>query len=267
MKSPVGMSGINRALGVWTGAILIFLYLPIVLLAVYSFNDSAWSSTWRGFTLRWYTQLPGDERLRHALVNSLIVAIITTIASCVLGTMAAWAAHRYRSRFQRWFDAAFLLPVAMPEILMGISLLIFFATAGMHLGYLTLIISHTTFCFPFVLLAVRARLAGMDPSLEEAALDLGATPTIAFVKVILPYLRPAIVSGALMSFTLSLDELVISYFVAGPESQTLPMRIFGMARTAQNATLNAVSTLLMVATCALVFAMALLNRSLDNENT
>ncbi|HVT88970.1 MAG TPA: ABC transporter permease [Tepidisphaeraceae bacterium] len=257
---PAGMARVHAILGVWTVAVLAFLYLPIVLLSVYSFNASKWASAWHGFTLDWYLQLPHNQALIDSLIHSLLVAIVTTLLATILGTMGAWVAHRYETRYQKFLDATLLLPVVMPEILMGVSLLIFFATIKMQLGYATLVISHTTFCFPFVLLAVKARLAGMDASLEEAAMDLGATPRAAFIRVILPYLRPAIVSGALMSFTLSLDELIISYFVAGPDRQTLPMKVFSLARTGQNATLNAVSTLLILGTCVFVAVITVLNR-------
>jgi spermidine/putrescine transport system permease protein len=254
------MERVQAALGVWTILVLIFLYLPILLLIVYSFNAARWSSAWEGFTFHWYADIAQNQPLLDSLVTSLIVAGATTVISTVLGTLGAWVGFRYGARFQKLLDATFLLPVVMPDILMGVSLLIFFAAIRLQLGYATLIIAHTTFCFPFVLLAVRARLAGMDPSLEEAALDLGATPRAAFFRVILPYLRPAVIAGALMSFTLSIDELIISFFLAGPSAQTLPIKIFGMARSGQTATLNAVSTLLILATCIFVAIIMLMNR-------
>src|SRR5262249_40606540 len=146
------------------------------------------------------------------------------------GTGGAWLCYRYRFQFLRSIRAMILVPMLIPEIIMGISLLIVFTMARMELGFTTVIISHVTFCFPFVMVAIEARLSGLDPSLEEAAMDLGATPMQAFVKIIVPYLLPAIISGALMSFTLSLDELIVTYFTTGPQSATLPIKIFGMAK-------------------------------------
>ena len=148
----------------------------------------------------------------------------------------------------------------IPEVIMGVSLLILFVTLGLELGYATIIISHVTFCFPFVMVAVQARLAGLDPSLEEAALDLGATPALAFRRVLVPYLMPAIVAGALMAFTLSIDELIVTYFTASAGTRTLPLEIFGRIKKGLDPTLNAISTLFIVSTVALVLATQMLQR-------
>jgi len=245
-------------LGSWTTLVLIFLYLPIVLLIVYSFNASRLNIRWGGFTFAWYTNLSHEHELLRALYNSLVIAVATTFVSVPFGVAAAWAMFRYRLPFARAIDALVMIPIAMPEIIMGVSLLALFAlisraTNGfLAPGYATVVISHITFCFPFVMVVVRARLAGLDPSLEEAAMDLGATPARAFVHVIVPFLLPAIVAGALMSFTLSMDELIVTYFTAGPGSITLPVKVFGMARVGMNPSLNVVSTLLIVATAVLM---------------
>jgi spermidine/putrescine transport system permease protein len=207
---------------------------------------------WEGFTLEWYGRLWDDTRIARALKNSLVVAGFTTVLSVVLGTVGAWLLHRYRYRFGSTLQTLIAVPMIMPEIVMGISLLILFTTVGLKLGFFTVIVAHTTFCFPFVLIAVQARLQGMDPALEEAALDLGATPVRAFLLVVVPYLRPAILSGALMAFTLSLDELIVTFFTASAQVATLPLLVFGMAKVGLNPMLNALSALFIVATVAFV---------------
>jgi spermidine/putrescine transport system permease protein len=259
------LSGIkltDMVLKSWTIVILIFLYLPILLLVIYSFNNSKLNIVWEGFTFKWYQQLwgeivahLGDERrspLVESLNNSLIIAGFTTIFSVILGTAGAWLLYRFRYPALRSISTLIFLPMIIPEIIMGISLLIFFKTIDLELGFTTVIISHVTFCFPFVLIAVQARLAGVDPALEEAAMDLGATPLKAFFLIMVPYLLPAIISGALMSFTLSLDELIVTYFTRGPKSETLPIKVFGMAKVGLNPILNTISTVFIVLTAMLV---------------
>jgi spermidine/putrescine transport system permease protein len=199
--------------------------------------------------------------LLKALINSLIVASVTTVLATLLGTTGAWMLHRYRFPFQRTNGLLIFIPMVIPEVLMGASLLTEFVhLLNMPLGYTTLIIAHTTFCFPFVLVGVQARLHGLDPALEEAALDLGATPMQAFWKVIVPYLTPAIIAGALMSFTLSLDEYIVSVFTSSGESQTLPLKVYGMVKVGLNPELNALSAIFIAATIILVLCSQFLTR-------
>ncbi len=247
-----GIRFLDGALGVWTALVFAFLYLPIVVLVVYSFNTSRLNIVWESFTLRWYGELFDHTPLMRTFKNSLIIAAAATALSVVIGTAGAWLLHRYRYRWARGLQSLVCVPMVMPEIVMGVSLLVFFAVAGIELGHSTVIIAHTTFCFPFVLVAVQARLQGLDPSLEEAALDLGATPLRAFWLVIVPCLRPAILSGGLMAFTLSMDELIISLFTASPDARTLPMQVFGMAKVGLNPMINALSALFIVTTVAFV---------------
>lgn len=246
--------------GGWTVAVFAFLYLPIALLVVYSFNDSKLNLYWTGFTTKWYGMLFGNEVLLRAFQNSLIVATATTALSVVIGTSAAWLLYRYRFPAQQTLGLLIFIPMVMPEVLMGVSLLVLFVSLGIPLGYTTLIIAHTTFCFPFVLVGVQARLQGIDPSLEEAAMDLGATPLKAFWLVIIPYLLPAIVAGALMSFTLSFDEYIVTIFTSGADSQTLPLKVYGMVRVGLNPQLNALSTMFIAATAVLVIASQVFTR-------
>jgi spermidine/putrescine transport system permease protein len=242
----------DRLFGGWTALVLLFLYLPIVVLVAYSFNASRLNIVWTGFTLHWYGELWHNQPILGALRNSLIVAAGATLVSVVLGTLGAWLLHRYRYRFSGAIQSLLCAPMVMPEIVMGISLLVFFACLGLQLGFTTVIIAHVTFCFPFVLVAVQARLHGLDPALEEAALDLGARPWQAFWLVIVPCLRPAILAGGLMAFTLSMDELIVTFFTAGPNSATLPLRVFGLAKIGLNPMLNALSALFVAATVAAV---------------
>src|SRR5262245_61035502 len=192
--------------------------------------------------------------------NSLIVATATTALSVVLGTAGAWLLYRFRYRSSQLLETLIFQPMIVPEVILGVSLLILFVTIGLQLGYTTIVISHVTFCFPFVMAAVQARLAGLEPSLEEAALDLGATPLQAFTKVIVPFLMPAIVSGALMSFTLSLDELIVTYFTASAGTRTLPLEIFGRVKKGLDPSLNAVSTVFILITVVAVVLTELLRR-------
>lgn len=248
------------ALGAWTALILAFLYVPIFVLVTYSFNSARLNIVWESFTFRWYREIWTHEPLMRSLQNSLIIASVTTLVSVALGTMGAWVLHRFRGRAVRVAQTLVGVPIVMPEVIMGVSLLVMFATVGMPLGFTTVIIAHITFCFPFVLVAVQARLAAFDPALEEAALDLGATPWRAFWLVIVPGLRPAIIAGALMAFTLSLDEVIVTYFTASPASTTLPLRIFGMAKVGLHPMLNALSALFILATLAVVFFSARLKQ-------
>ena len=242
-----GKSWRHRLLVGWAVGVFAFLYLPVLVLVAYSFNNTNLGMGWQGWTLRWYGSLFRDASLLAAFKNSLFIAVVTTILSTGMGTAAAWLLHRYRPlRLGPLLGGLTLVPMLLPEVLMGVSLLVWFVFLRLPLGFTTVIIAHVTFCFPFVMVAVRARLDGLDPALEEAARDLGARPWEAFWLVIVPYLRPAIVSGALLSFTLSLDEYIVTVFTNGAGSQTLPQKIFGLAKIGLNPQLNALSTLFLL---------------------
>lgn len=278
MRLPTGIRLVNLLCGWWTILVFAFLYLPIVLLIVYSFNTSRLNVNFEGFTLDWYRQMWGNDGIRRALGNSVKIATWVTLVSVPLGTTGAWLLYRYRYRFKRLWETLLFIPMAIPEIIMGVSLLILFSAVSPWLngglnaifgaaesprfgmGTLTVVIAHITFCFPFVLVAVQARLADVDPSLEEAAMDLGATPLQAFFKVMVPYMMPAIISGALMSFTLSMDEVVVTYFVNGPESKTLPLEIYDNVKKGLNPMLNAVSAVFIFVTAGVVVIAERLRR-------
>lgn len=259
-RLPAGPLVQRWLFGFWTLLVFAFLYAPILLLVVFSFNNSKLNIRWSGFTTRWYGELFQNQVLLTAFQNSLIVAVATTILSVFLGTVGGWLLHRYRFPGQNTLDLLIFVPMVMPEVLMGLSLLILFVNLQLNLGFLTLIIAHTTFCFPFVLVGVQARLQGIDPFLEEAAMDLGATPVQAFTRVIVPYLMPAIISGALMAFTLSFDEYIVTLFTTGAQSQTLPLKIYGMAKIGLNPQLNALSAIFVIITIVVVVLSEIVRR-------
>ncbi|HVO48370.1 MAG TPA: ABC transporter permease [Steroidobacteraceae bacterium] len=235
----------------WMAALLAygFLYLPLAVVVVYSFNDSTMNARWVGFTLAWYRTLFQDHEMLAAAWNSLLIGVTASLVSTALGTMAGLAMHRYRLRL---LPVLVVAPIAIPEILMGVSLLIFFVTVNMTLGLVSVILAHIAFCIGFVAIVVRARLSGLDESLVEAARDLGATPGQAFRLVTLPLIMPGVIAGALMAFTLSIDDFVITYFTAGADTMTLPLKIYTMVKVTVTPEVNAVSTLLMLVTLVLI---------------
>ena len=242
----------SHVLCAYAMAILAFLYLPLLILALYSFNESRINAVWSGFTFDWYLTLFKNRRVLEALTNSLIVAFASTIVSTVLGTTAAIALNKYQYKYKNVINGLLYLPILIPEIVMGLSLLVLFSQAHIPLGKTSLILAHITFCVSFVVITVNARLEGMRPELEQAAMDLYATPFQTFRYVTLPLAMPGIVAGALMAFTLSIDDFIISFFVAGPNSTTLPLYIYAMVKRGISPEINALSTLLMLATIVLV---------------
>lgn len=240
----------------WLAALLVylFLYLPLTVVVIYSFNDSRLNAEWVGFTWHWYEVLFQDEEMIQAAVNSILIAVGASLIATLLGTMAGIAIHRYKLKALPFLV---ITPVAMPEILLGVSLLLFFIQVlHLTLGLLSVLIAHITFCVGFVAIVVRARLAGMDESIFEAARDLGATPWQTFRLVTFPLIMPAVIAGALMSFTLSIDDFVITFFTAGVGVSTLPLQIYSMIKIAVTPEVNAVSTLLMLVTLGMILLAA-----------
>jgi spermidine/putrescine transport system permease protein len=236
-----------------TALVMAFFYLPILILVANSFNPARYSSRWQGFSLVWYQRLFQAPEIWQALRNTLIIAVSVTAVSVVLGTAAAFALHRYAaSRLQRVHYTLIYTPLVVPEILMGISLLMAFVAAGVPLGLFTVALAHITFCVSYVAMTVLARLQDFDFSVVEAARDLGANPWQSARRVLIPMLMPGIVAGALLAFTLSVDDFVITFFVAGPGSTTLPLRIYGMIKYGAPPMINALSTLLLAVTLTAV---------------
>lgn len=259
-------SWVDRILTLNGWAVFVFLYAPILLVMVFSFSDNPNVGIWGGFTLRWYERMFGNSQLMNALRNSLIVAAISTIISTVLGTAAALALDRFR----RWvgkgtFDALLYLPVIIPDVTMAVMLLLWFTQLGMTLSLTTIVLSHIAFNISFVAIVVRARLANMDDAIEEAAADLYADRWQVFRKVTLPLIWPGVAGGGLLALTLSLDDVVITSFVQGPGSTTLPVFVFGLIRKSVTPQINAVSTIMLVASMALVFVSLAFQRRSETK--
>ena len=242
------MSEKKPSLGVRIFALLVFvyIYLPIVLLMIFSFNSQKLNVRWEGFTWHWYGELFRDQEVLLATRNTLLIAVISTVVATIIGTFAALALQRYRFPGYTIAESTLYIPVIIPEVVMGISLLVFFSLLGMRLGLFTITLSHIAFNIPFVTLVVRARLHGFDKAIEEAAMDLGANRVITFWRVTLPTIMPGVLAGSLLAFTLSLDDYVITYFTSGPGSTTLPLRVFSMVRFAVTPEVNALSALWIV---------------------
>ena len=228
--------------------VYMFLYLPIFLLIAYSFNDSRIGITWIGFTMKWYKILFADTQLIDAARNSVIIALIASTVSVILGTFAGVALHKYKVPY---LSTLVMIPVAAPELLVGVSLLLFFLLINFTLGMVSIILAHTAFCLSFVTIAVKTRMHGMDDSLMDAARDLGASPSRAFISVLIPTILPGVIAGWLMAFTLSLDDFVITFFTAGVGSSTLPLAIYSMIKMGVTPEVNAASTIIIVFTLVL----------------
>jgi spermidine/putrescine transport system permease protein len=242
----------RRGLWLWLAglAVYAFLYTPLLIVVLYSFNDSRLNAEWVGFTWHWYEVLLHDEDMLRAAANSLLIALVASTVATLLGTMAGIAMQRYKLPVLSFMV---LTPVAMPEVLLGVSLLLFFIQVlNLTLGMLSIILAHITFSIGFVAVIVRARLAGMDESIFEAARDLGASPWNTFRLVTFPLILPGIVAGWMMAFTLSLDDFVITFFIAGVGVSTLPLRIYSMIKIAVTPEVNAVSTILMLLTLVMI---------------
>lgn len=242
----------KKSAAAYASLIYLFLYVPIAILIIFSFNQSKLNAVWTGFTFDWYVKLFHNDAVLEAMYTSLIVALVSTIAATMIGTLAAVGMYRYHFRGKTALDAMLYLPIVIPEIVMGISLLILFTQLHIPLGYFTLIAAHITFSIPFVVVVVKARMEGFDRSMEEAAMDLGATPWQTFYKVTLPIIAPGVIASALLAFTLSIDDVIISFFVAGPGSSTLPLKIFSMVKFGVTPEINALSTLMLIVTLAIV---------------
>jgi spermidine/putrescine transport system permease protein len=255
-RTPIAPLEYSRRWGLrlWVGLVFAFLYIPLLTLIIFSFNNSKRNIVWKGFTLKYYDKALHNGALMEAFGNSLVIATLATLVSVVLGTLAAVMLWRFRFRFKPGVDGLMALPIVVPEIAMGVALLVFFSQIHWPTDLFwpfnlsQIIIAHVTFCFPFVTTVVRARLGSFNKEEEEAARDLGASEWRAFNDVLLPHLRPALIAGALLAFTLSLDDFVITYFTSGPNTITFPVKVYSMLRFSVTPEVNAASTLLIVMT-------------------
>ncbi len=263
---------------VYVGVITVITYIPIIMTVIYSFNASKLTSVWEGFSLKWYEELFRDRDLKEALINSLILALLSCSCAVLIGTTGALGMYRAKRQnvaggqsglgsklyvsgrgngtvtglLNEVIAYVSMLPIMIPEIILGMVFLSVFSLMGLPFGMLTLVIAHTTFCVPYVYSMVKARLVGMDKSLEEAALDLGASPVRVFFDITLPQIMPAILSGVMLAFAMSFDDVVISIFVTGPKVNTLPVKIYTKLKTGVTPEINALATVMLVITVALI---------------
>lgn len=249
----------------------VFLYTPIGVVIVYSFNAAKHGGPWLGFTTEWYARLFDDSEKLAAARNTLIVALSSTLASTVLGTLLGYGLTRYGFPGKKLFSWLIYIPVVIPDILMAVALLMFYTLVRAHLGFLdlglsTMIIAHITFQIPFVGIVVRSRLAGMDPALEEAAYDLGATSWQRFWHVTFPFMLPGVLAGAALAFTLSIDDFVVSFFTTGPGATTLPILIYSSVKRGITPEINALSSLIVLCSIAGTVIIGLLQRGKSSES-
>ena len=263
---------------VYVGVITVITYIPIIMTVIYSFNASKLTSVWEGFSLKWYEELFRDRDLKEALINSLILAVLSCCCAVLIGTTGALGMYRAKRQnvaggrcgsggkldaggrgneavtvhLNEVIAYVSMLPIMIPEIILGMIFLSVFSLMGLPFGMLTLVIAHTTFCVPYVYSMVKARLVGMDKSLEEAALDLGASPVRVFFDITLPQIMPAILSGVMLAFAMSFDDVVISIFVTGPKVNTLPVKIYTKLKTGVTPEINALATVMLVITVVLI---------------
>ncbi len=260
---------------VYVGIITVITYIPILVTVVYSFNASKITSIWEGFSLKWYVELFQDRDIMEALINSLILALLSCLLAIFIGTTGALGMHYAKPAkrqegkchgtfMQQRLNGAIsylsMLPIMIPEIILGMVFLSVFSLMGLPFGMITLVIAHTTFCVPYIFSMVKARLVGMDKALEEAALDLGASRVRVFFDVTLPMIMPAILSGAMIAFAMSFDDVVISIFVTGPTVNTLPVKIYTKMKTGVTPEINALATLMLLVTVLLLVGAALVGR-------
>lgn len=244
-----------------SAVVLLFFYLPIGVLCLQSFNAAKYGGSWKGFSFRWYQELWEREDIHDAAYNTLIIAFSSTLIALLLGSLAAWCLHRYLTRLQKFHYGLIYSPLVVPDILMGISLLLLFVNFQVPLGLGTIIVAHTTFCVSYVALIMLARLQDFDESVIEAARDLGAGWWTITLRILLPLLGPGLAAGGLLAFTLSVDDFVITFLVSGPGNTTLPVKIFSMMRRSSPQVINALSVLFMAVTFSIVLISQKLIRS------
>ena len=238
----------SKLSGFYLGLIFVLMYLPIAVVIVFSFNESKFPVRFTGFSLKWYQELFSDSAMIEALGNSLFLGVVSCFVSAVIGTLGAVGLSRIHWKTKGILEYISILPLMIPEIILGMVLMAFFYMMNLPFGMLTLLIGHTVFCVPYILMEVKARLAGMDPSLEEAARDLGAGPFRAFWDIILPLIMPAVMSGSLLAFAMSMDDVVISIFINGPRLSTLPIKVYTQIKTGVTPEVNALCTIMLAVT-------------------
>ena len=254
MKKNSKLSNLYLAL------VFLIMYLPILVVVIFSFNNSRLTVSWEGFSLQWYETLFQDDTLMEALVNSLILGVLSCLLSAVIGTLGAVGLSQLHYKSKGLLEYVSLLPLMIPEIILGMVFLAFFSRLNLPFGMVTLLIGHTVFCIPYILMEVKARRVGMDKSLEEAAMDLGASPMRTFFDITLPLIMPAVFSGSLLAFAMSMDDVVISVFINGPRLSTLSIRVYTQMKTGVTPEINALCTLMLIASIVILFVYSLVRK-------
>lgn len=250
---------------VYACLVYVFLYLPIAVVIAFSFNTSKMNIVFEGFTFDWYISMWSNSLLMQAFGNTIVVAVASTLISTVLGTLCAVGLNRFEFKLKGLISSALYIPIVIPELVFAIAMLILFSSLNITMNMVTLIISHVTFSMPFVVITVRSRLAGFDNSIIEAARDLGANEFRTFIRVTLPMIMPGVMSGAMLALTLSLDDVVVSFFTAGVNSQTLPLRILSMVKKGVSPDVNALSTLMILGSVLLLVATTVIQTRLEKK--
>ena len=240
--------------------LFLFFYTPVIVMVVFSFNVSKANVVWQGFTTKWYGELMGDAELWNIFGTTILVAVLTTIFATVIGTMGAIGFKKSRSRAAKIITNSVYFPIVIPEIVLAVALFMIFNTSGISLGIPAIVIGNTTICIPYVYITVKSRLVGMDASIEEASLDLGADRIYTLFHVIIPQLIPGIVSGAFMAFSLSLDELIITSFLADAGTTTLPMKVYSMMKKGISPEINALTTIIFVVSMVSIVIYLIVDR-------
>lgn len=245
---------------IYLAVIMLLTYLPLAMVVLFSFNDSKLPVSWKGFTLDWYRVLFEDEALMEALVNSLKLGVLSCAAAAVIGTLGAIGMARVTYKSKGMMEYLSTIPIMVPEIILAMVFMAFFSLLNLPFGMVTLVIAHTAFCIPYVFMMVKARLVGLDPSLEEAARDLGASPQKTFWDITLPLIMPAVASGCLLAFAMSFDDVVISIFVNGPRLSTLPIKVYTQIKTGVTPEINALCTIILAAVIVVLMIASLFRR-------
>ena len=250
----------------YLGLVFVLMYLPIAVVIVFSFNESKLPVRFTGFSLKWYQELIHDDAMLEALGNSLFLGVVSCFVSAVIGTLGAVGLSRIHWKTKGILEYISIMPLMIPEIILGMVLMAFFYMLKLPFGMLTLLIGNTVFCVPYILMEVKARLAGMDPSLEEAARDLGARPFRAFWDITLPLIMPAVLSGSLLAFAMSMDDVVISIFINGPRLSTLPIKVYTQIKTGVTPEINALCTIMLAVTVLVLVIYTVVGKFAGGKN-
>lgn len=244
---------------------ILLMYFPLVMVVIFSFNESRLSANFTGFSFKWYETLANDRDLKEALFNSILLGVLSCGISAVIGTLGAVGMARVKYKTKGMMEYLSTIPIMIPEIILGMVFLVFFSMLNLPFGMITLVIAHTTFCIPYIFMMVKARLVGIDKSLEEAARDLGAGPIRTFFDITMPLIAPAVLSGSLLAFAMSFDDVVISIFVNGPRLNTLPVKVYAQLKTGVTPEINALCTIILVVITAVLFLSSFLSKRAEKK--